>query len=206
MQVNAVHALLALVRQHRQGSGPVVPGGLKTDSVQELIEVTKATNMHLVMLERLLREHNVKMEDVQEHLQQIEATDYGKKELFVKFASTTSDSINQNAHEQHGRFWFKSSMPDSSLEQFQSYGKEKEIQHEATAAYDGVALPFKPTQEDLEAALQAGRKLYPELEVLARHFDLAAGKSPHEFTQYSGQYLYLLIAMGAVVLAVLLIL
>ena len=88
MQVNAVHALLAIVRQHRQGSGPVVPGGLKTDSVQELIEVTKATNMHLVMLERLLREHNVKMEDVQEHLQQIEATDYGKKELFVKFAST----------------------------------------------------------------------------------------------------------------------
>ncbi len=200
MQVNAVHALLEALRQQRKSVDLNLLENLKSDQVEELIAATKAANMRLAMIEKFLREQRSNVAGMPEFSQQRDGAVHEKNELFVKLASTTSDAINQNVQQQHGRSWLRRIALDAHPPRVQAYSQDLDPQDNPEAHFNGVALPYKPTREDLELALQQGRKLFPELEVLAQQLDAFELDGADEIAEDKIQYLFLVVAVVFVAL------
>ena len=198
MQVNAVHSLLALLRQQRQAPELNPGSATKVDAVADLIAATKATNMRLAMLEQLLREQHVSVQDVVEK-PQVAGSEGAAKKLFVKLASATSDAINQNQHERHGRSWFQSSRKTDTPAQFHERAEENESISKANNYFDGIALPYRPSRDDIESALQNGIKAQPELAILVRRLDFSEPKGSVETAENGINFFFFLIGAAMAV-------
>ena len=204
MQVNSVHALLALLRQHRPASGAGEASNSKISTVEELVATAKSTNMRLAMLEQLLRERSINVQDAAENWQNAAASALTKKP-FVKLASTTSDAINKTAHERHGRSWFHSSTQQDHSARFADVTDENDPVLNSFKYFEGVALPFRPSNEDIERALQSGTKVHPELAMLAKRMAFEASRDSMEANENRINFYYFLIGAAVTAFALFLI-
>ena len=202
MQVNAVHMLLALLRQQSQEPEWNLPPEAKLHSVEELLAATKSTNMRLAMLELLLREQHQGLRDTIETSYQLDAFGSEKKP-FVKLASTTSDAINQNQHQSHGRAWIQNSAQTDTATLFREHFEIEEPVLNQNILFDGMALPFRPSREDIETALQSGFLEKTELALLIRYLDFNEPKNSFGENGPRTNVLYFLI--GAIFVAVILL-
>ena len=171
MQVNAVHTLLALLRQQRAAPERQAVNDRKDGTVEELFATAKSTNMRLVMLEKLLQEQHLSVQDAIAR-SQTGGAEVGERKPYVKLSGKTSDAINKNPQLRHGRSWVLSSSQKEASAAILSLADEVDQSQDPNNYYDGLASPYRPTREDIEAALQNGTKFRPEMAILAKRIQL----------------------------------
>jgi hypothetical protein len=154
MQVNPVHALLALLKQQANARMPEKPIVAPRNVLIDILAEAKGTQFRLEILERLIEDRIQLHEHGGDARGAAEAAKTSRKFVAEMLASGRStDAINQTETQSHGRAWHSHSQlwQDGSVDDLKYHEVDGFTRIQDGAV--GVAHKFAPTVEDIAEAL-----------------------------------------------------
>ena len=154
MQVNPVHALLAIIRQQARSEAADDGKVISRETVEEILAGAKNAQFRLEILERLVEEQLTVRNDFPALETLAGGNKVSRKTTSLEQATSgASDAINQATRQSHGRAWHLHGLLWDELGA--GYLKYQVLENGAGGLDEAVvaAQKFIPSVEDIEQAL-----------------------------------------------------